>query len=156
MQSFQHYAATALLAASALSGVTPAQAAPAVPADQTAPAPASGAPIDISSKSGPYRDGSFTGPVYDAYYGLVQVKANVQGGRIVSIDVLQYPSDRRTSRAINSQALPMLEDEVISAQSGSVDIVSGATLTSTAYVRSLSKALAQARSQGRSQAQTGS
>src|SRR5438309_2004276 len=76
-----------------------------------------------------YRDGSFIGPVYDAYYGLVQVQANVRGGSLVSIDVLQYPAHRSTSRAINNHALPMLESEVIRAQSIHVDIISGATLT---------------------------
>ena len=90
--------------------------------------------------------GSFTGQVFDAYYGRVQVKANISGGQIVSIDVLQYPQDRRTSRYINSQALPMLKSEVISAQSTRVDIISGATLTSEAFLRSLKTALKQAAS----------
>jgi uncharacterized protein with FMN-binding domain len=91
-----------------------------------------------------YRDGSYAGPAVDAYYGLVQVQANIQNGRLVSVDVLQYPSDRRTSRAINAQALPMLESEVISAQSARVNTVTGATLTSGAYLRSMNAALRQA------------
>jgi uncharacterized protein with FMN-binding domain len=93
-----------------------------------------------------FQDGSFTGQVFDAYYGRVQVKANISDGQIVSIDVLQFPQDRRTSRYINSQALPMLKSEVISAQSTRVDIISGATLTSEAFLRSLNTALKQARS----------
>jgi uncharacterized protein with FMN-binding domain len=40
----------------------------------------------------------------------------------------------------------MLRDEVISAQSAEVDIVSGATLTSEGFIRSLDGALSQARS----------
>lgn len=99
------------------------------------------APAKFAVSSHHYRDGSFTGRVFDAYYGQVQVKANVHSGRLNSIDVLQFPSDRRTSRAINSQALPMLESEVIRAQSTQVDTVSGATLTSKAYLRSLDTAL---------------
>ena len=91
-----------------------------------------------------YTDGSYTGPVADAYYGVVQVQAIVQGGRLAGINVLQYPSDRRTSVVINRQAVPMLRDEVISAQSANVDIVSGATLTSEAFIRSLDSALSQA------------
>jgi uncharacterized protein with FMN-binding domain len=62
----------------------------------------------------------------------------------VSVDVLQYPADRRTSRSINAQALPMLESEVVRAQSDRVNIISGATLTSAAYLRSLNGALGQA------------
>jgi len=91
-----------------------------------------------------YKDGSFTGQTFDAYYGPVQVQANVTGGHIVSVDVLQFPKDRRTSRYINSQALPMLKSEVISAQTTQVDIISGATLTSQAFIRSLRTALKQA------------
>lgn len=88
-----------------------------------------------------YADGTYTGPIVDAYYGLVQIQAIVQGGRLVGIKVLQYPSDRRTSIMINRQALPMLRDEVVAAQSPDVDIISGATLTSEAFVRSLKGAL---------------
>ena len=93
---------------------------------------------------GQYRDGTYPGPTVDAYYGMLQVQAVVRGGKLVSVDVLQYPADRRTSRAINHQALPMLEQEVLQAQSARVDIVSGATLTSSAYRRSLGRALAAA------------
>jgi uncharacterized protein with FMN-binding domain len=91
-----------------------------------------------------YRDGSFTGPAYDTYYGPVQVQVNVQDGRVVSVDVPQYPADRRASQRINSRALPMLEREVISAQSARVNIISGATLTCEAYLRSLNAALGDA------------
>jgi uncharacterized protein with FMN-binding domain len=92
-----------------------------------------------------FADGTFTGPSADAYYGQVQVQAVVQNGQIVTIKVLQYPSDRRTSVAINRQALPMLRDEAISAQSPNVDIISGATLTSEAFIQSLTAALRGAR-----------
>lgn len=89
-------------------------------------------------------DGTYTGPAANAYYGNVQIQAIVQNGRITALRALQYPSDRRTSLFINSQALPMLRDEVIAAQSARVDIISGATLTSRAFIRSLSQALQRA------------
>jgi uncharacterized protein with FMN-binding domain len=92
------------------------------------------------------KDGTYTGPVTDAYYGNMQVQADIQGGQLASVKVLQYPSDRRTSRRINSVALPMLAQEAISAQSASVDTVSGATLSSRAYAKSLAGALKQAAS----------
>jgi len=94
--------------------------------------------------SGRYADGSYTGPVVNAYYGYIQIQAVVQGGRLVGIKVLRYPNDRRTSIFINRQALPMLRDEVVSAQSANVDIISGATLTSEAFIRSIGGALRQA------------
>ncbi len=89
-------------------------------------------------------DSVYTGPAVDAYYGLVQVQAVVQGGQLTAIKILRYPSDRRTSVFINRQALPILRDEAIQAQSARVDIVSGATLTSKAFIRSLDGALRQA------------
>jgi uncharacterized protein with FMN-binding domain len=103
------------------------------------------AAMTVASK-GSYADGSYTGPETDAYYGPMRVQAIIQGGKLVSIKVLEYPSDRRTSVAINRQALPMLRDEVIAAQSARVDIISGATLTSRAFIESLDAALGQAAS----------
>lgn len=91
-------------------------------------------------------DGTYTGPVTDAYYGLIQIQASIQGGRLTALKVLKYPSDRRTSVSINRQALPMLRDEAISGQSAHVDIISGATLTSRAFIQSLGGALKKASS----------
>lgn len=95
-----------------------------------------------------YRDGTFKGRSTNAYYGRVQVDAVIRGGQLVSVGVLSYPNDRRTSRNINSRALPVLEQEAIQAQSAHIDIVSGATLTSEAYARSLDAALSAARNGG--------
>ena len=93
-----------------------------------------------------YADGVYTGPTADAYYGIIQIQALVQGGQLTALKVLKYPSDRRTSVSINRQALPMLRDEAISAQSANVDIISGATLTSRAFIQSLRGALKKASS----------
>ena len=93
-----------------------------------------------------YADGVYTGPAADAYYGIIQIQALVQGGRLTALKVLRYPSDRRTSVSINRQALPMLRDEAIVAQSANVDIISGATLTSRAFIQSLGGALKKASS----------
>lgn len=90
------------------------------------------------------KDGTYTGDSENAYYGRVQVQVTIANHRIAAIKVLDYPKDRRTSRYINSQALPLLREEVVSASSANVDTVSGATLTSEAYLRSLDNALSQA------------
>lgn len=100
------------------------------------------APVSAAYVQAQYRDGTYRGAVANAYYGMVQVEATIQGGRLVSVKAVRYPSDRQTSRRINRQALPMLQGEAISAQSAKVDIISGATLTSRAYRRSLDAALA--------------
>jgi uncharacterized protein with FMN-binding domain len=108
------------------------------------PAPVPAAPNAVAANAGHLRDGAYVGQTVDAYYGPLQVQAKISGGRIVSVDVLQYPADRRASQRINNEALPELQSEVIAAQSTQVDIVSGATLTSEAYMRSLDSALEQA------------
>ncbi len=106
-------------------------------------------PIVTNSTSfatgGTYNDGTYTGGIADAYYGNVQVQATVQNGKLANVQFLSYPSDRSTSRMINSQAMPILISEAIQAQSANVDIVSGASDTSGAFQQSLASALAQAK-----------
>ena len=59
-----------------------------------------------TTNTGIYKDGVYTGIPGDAYYGMVQVKTTIQDGKITDVQFLQYPSDRRTSQEINSQAMP--------------------------------------------------
>ena len=92
-----------------------------------------------------YKDGSYNGPVTDAFYGQMQVQAVIQGGKLTQVQILQYPHDRRTSQMINSQALPWLESEAVQAQSANIDMISGATLSSNAFIESLQSALVTAR-----------
>jgi len=81
------------------------------------------------------------GPVVDTRYGPVQVEVVVGGGRITDVKALEFPSEARRSQSISQQALPMLRDEVLSAQSANIDTISGATYTSDAYGQSLQAAL---------------
>lgn len=111
----------------------------------TAPKAASKpAPAPAPAKTG-YKDGVYTGSVADAYYGLVQVQATIKNGLITNVAFLSYPNDRSTSVYINSQAMPMLTQEAIQAQSANVDIISGASATSGAFQQSLASALALAK-----------
>jgi uncharacterized protein with FMN-binding domain len=112
---------------------------PATPTPTPAPTPAPTKP------QGQYADGTYTGSLADAYYGYVKVQAVIQGGKLVTVNFLQYPNDRGTSRYINGQAMPLLEREAIQAQSANVSGVSGATDTSIAFRQSLGDALAQAK-----------
>ncbi len=93
---------------------------------------------------GPYNDGTYTGNSADAYYGYIQVEAIIKNGQIADVKFLQYPSDRSTSRYINSRAMPYLTQEAIQAQNANVNIVSGATDSSMAFQQSLGSALSQA------------
>ena len=97
------------------------------------------------SSQGAYRNGTFTGPAVNAYYGLVQVQVVIQGGKISTVQFLQYPNDRRTSQQINSQVMPWLQQEAIQAQSANVNLISGATLTSEGFANSLQAALLSAK-----------
>ena len=94
-----------------------------------------------ATNGGLYKDGTYTGPQVDAYYGLVEVQATVQNGKIVNVQFLQYPSDRRTSVRINTIAMPYLQQEALQVQSAHVNIISGATFTSEGFAMSLDAAL---------------
>ncbi len=111
-------------------------------AAQSAPAPTPTPQPPIASS---YKDGTYTGPSVNAFWGEVQVQVIISSGRIKSVRFLSYPSDRRTSVTINSFAVPYLQSEAIQAQSANVDVISGATLTSEAFMISLQSALDNAR-----------
>ena len=96
-----------------------------------------------STASSRYADGTYTGAQVNALYGVVQVQAVIQGGRIADVQVLSHPTGRRSDE-INAQAVPVLTQEAISSQSATVQVVSGATLTSNAFMQSLQSALDQA------------
>jgi len=95
--------------------------------------------------AGLYKDGTYTGSLADAYYGNVQVDATVSGGKITSVKFLKYPDTHSYSVDLNHQAMPYLQQEAIQAQNSNVQIISGATYTSQAFVQSLSSALSQAK-----------
>lgn len=97
------------------------------------------------TSSGTYKDGTYTGSAADAFYGNIQVQATISGGKITNVQFLQYPDEQGRSVEINQQADPMLTQEAIQAQSANVDIVSGATDTSQAFIQSLTSALDQAK-----------
>lgn len=87
---------------------------------------------------------SVTGDSADTRWGPVQVALTVSGGRITAVDVPVYPSGNGRDLEINSYALPILVQETLDAQSASIDMVSGATVTSEGYRASLQSALDQA------------
>ena len=80
----------------------------------------------------------------DTQYGVVQVAVTITGRHIDSVKFLQLTAFDQHSQDINSQAAPILLQETMSAQSGKVDTISGATYTSEGYLQSLQSALDQA------------
>lgn len=97
-----------------------------------------------TSTGSQYKDGVYNGSVENAFYGNVQVSATIQNGKITSVNFLQYPNENPNSIYVNGQAMPYLQQEAIKAQSSNVSIVTGATLTSQAFMQSLATALSQA------------
>lgn len=82
-----------------------------------------------------------TGPQVVLAHGIVQVQAKIVGGRIVDVKALSLPHDNPHSWAGGTYAAPRLRSEVLAKQSADVQIVSGATYTSHAYMSSLQAAL---------------
>ena len=88
------------------------------------------------------------GAVYSNKFGAVQVQAVfAANGSLSAVNVIQLPTDKK-SVGINNRAVPVLNSEALSAQSAHVHSVSGATYTSTDYVKSLQSAIDTARANG--------
>lgn len=85
--------------------------------------------------------GTFTGAAVQTRFGSVQVQITVSGGTITDVTALHLTDDDRKSIQISNRAAPVLRSEVLAAQSADVQTVSGATVTSGAYLTSLQAAL---------------
>jgi len=82
----------------------------------------------------------FTGPTVDEQYGAVRVRIAVSNHRIVKVQAASAADSERSYQE-NSTAIPILRSETLSAQSANIDVVSGATQTSYAYIDSLASAI---------------
>jgi uncharacterized protein with FMN-binding domain len=87
---------------------------------------------------------TYTGSAAQTRWGPVQVQITVQGGKLTKVTILQQPSGNSRDAEINNYALPILINESLKAQSANIDMVSGATVTSDGFVRSLQAALDEA------------
>ncbi len=114
---------------------TTAQANSAVGADPAAVTPSATASNNSSSS------GTYTGDSVDTRWGPVQVQITVSHGKITASTAVVYPNGNGRDQEINSQALPILNQEVVDRQSASIDMVSGATVTSNGYLQSLQSAI---------------
>lgn len=123
----------------------------ATPGSSTSPSATSNAPVaptptpSSATTTAAYRDGTVQGSVISTRFGDVQVQVTISGGAITDVTALELPSSDGRSQRIASQAEPILREEALTAQSASIDVLSGATYTSEAYVRSLQSALDAAR-----------
>jgi len=94
--------------------------------------------------SGSTASKTYDGDSVDTRWGPVQVRITVVGGKITASEAIVYPNGNREDQQINSFALPVLNQEVVAQQSASIDMVSGATVSSEGYLTSLQSAIDQA------------
>lgn len=81
------------------------------------------------------------GPSIMTRYGAVQVEVDLAGTRIIDVVALHLTDSNRTSVQISARSAPTLRQEALAVQSAHIDVVSGATYTSTGYQQSLQAAL---------------
>jgi len=104
-------------------------------------APSSAAPS--SQAAAPETVRTLTGQPVETGYGPVQVQVTVSGKKLTAVQVLEAPTQSGRDVEISNFALPILHDEALSAQSANIQVVSGATYTSSGYQQSLQSALDQ-------------
>ncbi len=98
---------------------------------------ASGSGSAGNSATGP----TVAGAAVPTRFGNVQVQITVVDKKITAATVLQIPNRDRKDVQINNRAVPILNAEAVQAQSADIDMVSGATVTSVAYIQSLQSAI---------------
>ncbi|MDT4917367.1 MAG: hypothetical protein QOI15_2986 [Pseudonocardiales bacterium] len=84
---------------------------------------------------------TITGDSIDTQWGPVQVRITVTNGKLASVTAIDYPWNNGRDEEINSYAVPALNQEALAAGSAQIDMISGATYTSTGYINSLQSAL---------------
>jgi uncharacterized protein with FMN-binding domain len=97
-----------------------------------------------ATQSGARGGDAVAGDVEQTQYGPVQVRVTVRSGKVVAVQAVQLPQGDPRSSQISSYAAPLLQEEALSAQSASIDVVSGATYTSEGFQASLQSALSAA------------
>lgn len=127
-------------------GHTTSQTTPTPTIDPTGPAPDTTAPTSPSASPATSTTtqgettGSFTGETSTHQYGSVTVTVTLTSGVITDVQAETTVNEPRSERYV-SMALPTLRSEVLAANSADVNLVSGATYTSQAYIESLQSAL---------------
>ena len=124
---------------------------PASSAGQAAPSghrSASGRPAARPAKSAGRAAGtsggtrSAVGSGVDYSYGVMSVKVTASGTKILDVGIASIDDGGNPrSESIDQQAIPILEQEAMQAQSANIQGVSGASYTSAGFTQSLQSAL---------------
>ena len=132
-----------------LAAADPAPASPPSASAMTSPpmthgAGSASASPPASQKASAAAARTVTGTVASTPYGPMQVRLTLTGTKITKVTVLQRTNDGVESDQIDKTAIPALTSETLAAQGAHIDAVSGATYTSSGYIKSLQSALDQA------------
>ncbi len=114
------------------------------PSSSSSSSTSSSGSLPSDRSSGSSKTTTYTGSVVQTRRGPLQVQVIVSAGKIAKVIVLQQPSGNPKDSEINDYALPVLIQDTLGAQSAEIDMVSGATVTSTGYLQSLQAALDEA------------
>ncbi|MCA1599951.1 MAG: FMN-binding protein [Chloroflexi bacterium] len=94
-----------------------------------------------SAKSVKAKAHTYKGSVEDMdRWGPIETDITVKNHKIIKVRVTVNPDNPR-SQFIESNAIPLLRQETLQAQTAQIDEVSGATATSDAYMASLQSAI---------------
>jgi uncharacterized protein with FMN-binding domain len=137
-------AATTTAAPAVATAIPASEPAATAPPTTAAPATTTAAPAAAVAAGPSFADGTFTGAESSNRWGVVQVEVTVSGGQVAEVTALQTPGGKQKSVSINQRAVPVLRSEALTAQSASINSVSGATYTSVSYRASLQSAIDQA------------
>ena len=77
-------------------------------------------------------------------YTTIQVQATLTHGHLTAVRTVTMSGNSAHTKAINRRAEPLLRKRVLRARSADVDVVSGATGTSTSFLSSLQSAILRA------------
>jgi len=83
-----------------------------------------------------------TGPQVNYNYGVLAVSVTAKGKTITNVGIASLDDGGNfRSQSIDQQSIPILEQQVLQAQSANIQGVSGASYTSAGFVQSLQAAL---------------
>jgi len=97
-----------------------------------------------SSAATQYKDGTYQGSDVSNRYEDIQVSVTISGGKITAVHASLNAQDD-TSQSIAGDAIASLKQATLTAQSASLDGVSGATEASASYIQSLQSAIDKAK-----------
>jgi len=106
--------------------------------------PTTMAPAPTTTTAPPSTTRTATGESVNYHYGVLSVTVTVKGSTITDVGIASLDDGGSPrSQSIDEQAIPLLEQQAIEAQSANIQGVSGASYTSQGFAQSLQSALSQ-------------